>query len=529
MREVIEEKTYALPSQDTVMSRRFDIFVRRAFLGMIPLHLAVIILNAAFDMKWQYATLHSIMAAVAYLIAYRSKDAVKTIIFTHVYATFSITTYLFALLNNQTASYGLVDAERSALVAAASQVGLLAAFLLIPDRPMLPSRNETAYAEKRLNLNAAQYLLMAVGFAALLLKSLGILSDVYASTLISVLYVAIAVRLTFRAGNVFLDPIFILSLGALAVASVFSNERTGLMAAILLLAFLVPMTQSKVLTLKNIAVGYVGWRLLAAFSAVAISARWSREFGGSSIAALFIDGFFSFETMLTLLNPFHVHAAEGAYAGTVNAASGYYSDFYPSVMGGNLLARLTVLPQMDIVVGRLGEIVEYDFAQLQKILLSVLPSVGQEKSLIFSDEIVWALGLRDPDSIGRPLVTIEGELYALGGYLTVFFYVPLIYSLMYWFYTKLCMITGSRAVGILIMSQIFVHTMFSTTILSVTAISSRGMIQLALILLAAVAVGGVLRQRERASVARKARAKARLTHRRAMLSAAVPLRDTPAP
>ena len=477
---------------DALLSDRFDRRMRTAALFLIPLHACAIVVNTFIDGHVLAAAFHLCMAGLAWMIARRSRDAVRTIIFSHVYWTFSFMTYLFAATHLQAPSYGLGDPERSALVALVAQAGLFVAFLLSPSDPALPSRLKEQYRERNGLVTRAQWLLIAAGIVGMVARISGG-ADAFNATLILLLYVALSLRIARNAGHLLKDPVIWVTFCALAYMSIATNERTDIMAMLLLVSFALVMTQKRLLTWKNALIAYVSWRLLYVFSSVSIAIRWARN-SGQSLFDLFTSHFFTADTFWALVNPLHLHQADILYNATARR-SGFYSEFLGSVT--DLGGRLTVLPQMDIVVSRWPEATMARWDELWAIVLSALPSLGQTKSLIFSDEVVWELGLRGRETIGRPMITAVGELYVIGGYGAILLVIPFCFWVMHWGYRLIARTIGSRVAAILVMSQLFINTVFSTTILSVIIGTIRMPLQLVALLAITALVVGATSRRER--------------------------------
>jgi hypothetical protein len=466
-----------LAQRDALYAQRFDMRVRACLTWLIPPHAILILVTALYDQRLTGALAHLTMAGLAFVIVRASRDGVRTIIFSHVYWTFSFATYAYALAHGQLASTGLAAPERSALIALTSQAGLFLAFWLSPSAPPLATLDPDTAGMRRQTVAHIESVLLALGLAGMAVKLWHLLPEAYGAALMLLFQVGLAIRIL-RHERPLRDPVLLLSLVLLTALSVATNERADLMAALLLLVFAVIMAGDRLLTPLNLLVAYLGWRLLTVFSAIALSVRWARE-APWRLANLFADRFFSLETLHSLANPLHTHAAARLYERQAEL-----SPFFAALPGGpaDLLARLALLPQMDVVVARIDPS-GVRWGDLLAILVSALPSFGQDKLLIFSDVIVWELGLRVRDSLGRPMITAEGELFAIGGYAAIALVIPACFLALFWGYRLIARLTGSRVIAILVASQLFVTGIFSTTLLSVVTQSIREPLQLALILL----------------------------------------------
>jgi len=461
--------------RDALLADRFDRRVRSTFTWLIAPHALLIVASTLYDQRLMAALMHLAMAGMAFCIVRASRDTVRTIIFTHSYWTFSFLTYAYAALNGELASGLLLAPERSTLVAMTSQAGLSLAFMLSPAAPAL--QESQASTERRERLAGIEPILLALGIVGVACKFLPLVPQAYAASLVLLLHTGLAIRILNRE-RALRDPVLLASLALLAAVSVATNERTDLMGVLLLIGFAAILTQKWLLTPLNLLTAYLGWRLLTVFSAISLSVRWAREAPWHAME-LFAERFFSTQTLRTLVDPFHTHAAARLYESQAEP-----SPFFAALPGGpaDLLARLALLPQMDAVVARLDP-AGVRWADLWAIMVSALPSFGQDKLLIFSDILVWELGLRPHDSIGRPMITAEGELFALGSYPAVFLGIALCFLALHLGYRLITRLTGSRVIAILIVSQLFINSVFSTTLLSVVTQTVREPLQLALLLL----------------------------------------------
>jgi hypothetical protein len=468
---------YKFLAKDRLLAERFDSRVRTAMRLLIPVHAVIIFLNAVIDGVWDAALAHMGMAAIAWFIVSRSSDGIRTFIFTNVYWMFSFTTYFYALTHGQTASYGLGSPDRSALIALVSQAGLLCAFFLTPRQDVMKASQGENYAKRMAVFRGAQYPLALLGIIGLFGESLG-LPSIYSATLISILYVALSIRLT--SGRFLKDPALWAMFISLLIVSASGNSRSALMALIFMMGFALLIFKKNLFSPLLLFSLYLGARLLGVFSDVMLSIRWARD-TSVSMFGLFLENFFSLETLLAIINPLYTSAAAKALAESPSSEGGFYTAFFSG--SGGLMTRLTLLPQMDIVVSKIPDDAPVRWADLWgNLFWNVIPSIGQQKDLILSDQIVWELGLRAWYNIGRPMITVQGELYSIGGYATVFFVTIFLYYMMSYFYGAISRLLGSRVSGIMIMSQMMIGTVMTTTLLSVAVVTTRGSLQLVLIL-----------------------------------------------
>lgn len=481
--------------RDAILAGRFDLRVWSFVRFVIPFHVALVLLNFTLDQQFLTACAHLAMAAIAWLVTMRCRDGIRIIIFTNVYWMFSVATYAYAFLNGQTASYGLGNAERAALVALVSQLALYMACLLTPNRGVLLKTDEFKYLRRRSTLNTLQYPFLIVGLLGVIVGNYGLLPSAYAATIGYFLLVAMSIRLA--GGKIAQDPVLLGIFALMFYISAASSGRTALMALLFMLGFAVLMLKEKIISFGTLIAAYFTMRLLSIFSALLLSVRWTR---GTSVstAELFASKFFALDTAFFLINPFYVHPVQLEAATAPENTSGFYSDFFRAG-SDSLLQRLTLLPQMDIVVSKIRDISAIRWDDLwSNIVWNVLPGIfGQDKDLLFSDQIVWELGLRDWASVGRPMITVQGELFSIGGYVCVFLVTFYLYYMMSYLYGVMARMMGGRVTAILIMSQFFVNGFVSTTLLSVAMASTRTPFQFIALLSVIFFIFGMFTKRDK--------------------------------
>lgn len=479
-----------IPDTDQVLAGRFDRRVLTFARFIIPLHLVAIFVMAPFSSTVTSHFAHLAMALIGYWMAHWTRDSIKFIIFSHVYWTFSAITYLYAILRLQAVDFGLGNADRAALIALTAQAGLAVAFLLSPEGDPMRGIDPCRRADKLRISRLLVWPLYVAGVLGVLGELAGVIPSALAQLLTLLFYVAMAMQVA-RTDVPFINMITVSALTIFTFAAASSNERTALFGVILFLLFAALVRMQRVVTPAKLLLVFLGLRFLAVFSAVALSVRWARD-TGLDVLSLFSSSFFSEETLWTLLNPYHVHEAERIYVSTL-AQSSFYSEFMGRSI--DILARLAVLPQMDIVTRQLDPLNALYRDQFLPIVLSALPSFGQDKQLIFSDVVVWDLGLRSRMSLGRPMITAEGELFAIGSYLAVFLTIGICFYIMHLAYRQLTRTIGARIPVILLFAQFSINTIFSTTLLSTVSGTVWTPLQLLFLLVVVFAVAGLtLRQ-----------------------------------
>ena len=468
-------------SRDERFSGRLDHYVHRGMAIWMGLHFVLVLSHLILDGRLVVFLAHLAMLAMAAVILVRSRDCIETIIFSHAFWMFSAMTYVNATLNGQVATTGLINAERAAMIALISQLGLFVAHYFSPRRPALAALSPYQRASAIDRSQATILTIASIGVAGLVLQWAGVLPTAYSESMMLFLYLAIGASILGQGRLRLTDPLIMVSVFLILITVAGSNSRTDLISFVIALAFVWVMVKARPFNFLALALGYVALRLLSAFSSVIISVRPFRE-EPALMRELFMERFFSIETWRVLTRPTYEHAADELHRGTKTTHTGFFSDFFNGAEA-DMLDRLTLLPRMDIVTGRWPQGSEVRWHDLwEQLFWTVLPNIGQTKNLIYSDHVVWDLGLRARDSVGRPMITAEAELYVMGGLPAVILVIPLCFWIMNQVYRWIVRMTGSRVMAILVMSQFFINSVLSTTALSTVLGTVRFPLQVAVLL-----------------------------------------------
>ncbi|MDA9543896.1 hypothetical protein ACM43_04875 [Bradyrhizobium sp. CCBAU 45321] len=465
-----------LADKDRTYSDRFD----RRLLSVAPwlmyVHAGLILVNAAIDGQYPANAYHAAMLLLAALAFSVLNDGILFILFTHVYWMFSFMTYFYASVHGNLASFGLVDPAAAAFVAFCSQFACTVALLVVKlgPKPFSASVRRTRWAE---DLIKVQPVILFIGIVGVLAKLAGAVPDVYAGVLTSFIYIWLAIRLVSRRSGSGLDVLMIVVGTLIVISSIRSSLRTDVFAFVLLLAVFFLMAYPRtIFSFRNIVFAFLGFRLLSLFSAVLLYARTFKE-SGTSLIGVVSEKLFSVEALLYIINPLSTGLALPT---TATVRSSISPLFFGSDTG--FLPRLTLLPQMDMVTGRIGEIKETNWGEVLNVINAILPSFGQDKDLVLSDRIIWQLGLRDPGTVARPMITAEAEWFYMGGIWSVFLAKLLFVYLLFLLYRYLCTKFCLRSVVIILMSQTLIYIVFTSTAISVLAVTVRSPIILILLL-----------------------------------------------
>lgn len=470
-----------LITTDDLFSLRLDVHLRRIMGAGMVLTLVLVFVHVVADGRFGVFAFHLATLVMAAFVFLRSRDAIETIIFTHTFWMFTAMTYFNATLNMQVATTGLVNPERAALIATVSQLALLIAHHFSPRRPIFAGGPGPFRLIRGHETASSSSVLALIGVAGLVLQWTGLLPTAYSESMILFLYVAIAVRIV-SAGSVRLsDPVVLVAVALILMTVGESNSRTDLISFVIAMLFVWFMIARRPLNKWALMAGYLGYRLLSAFSSVIISVRPFRD-EPQLMRQLFIERFFSVDTWRMIYRPWSDHPADQLFAGTKTTQSGFFSPFFNGAEA-SMLDRLTLLPRMDIVTGRLAPQSEVRWSDLfDQLFWTVLPNFGQSKNLIYSDQVVWELGLRARDNVGRPMITAEAELYVMGGLAAVAIVIGVCFWVMNLIYRWIARLTGLRSVAILVMSQFFINSILSTTALSTVLSTVRFPLQVALLI-----------------------------------------------
>jgi hypothetical protein len=267
------------------------------------------------------------------------------------------------------------------------------------------------------------------------------------------------------------DPFLIAGTVLCLAVSILDNRR-ALMFELGLTFFLIYLrTAAKAFTIPRCALLLFASIYLGKFSDILLYARLfigkdrPADMLNFMLSSIFSTGF--------LLAPLGL--SDSSVSDAVNSYTNPLSNYRVATFQGRsgILERATLMPHMDTVIGVLPEPIGIEWFELRNIIFSLLPSVGQDKDLIFGDRLTWLTGLRPQGSVGHPLVTSAGEFFAMGGYSVLYLCAVAIFGLLFLELRIVAKLFGNRVVAIMfIFTQAF-YMMFSSTALSATAVTIR--------------------------------------------------------
>ncbi len=341
------------------------------------------------------------------------RDILRLLLVAHPTISYMFFTLVYGFLNGNPGLDGLLNAGRGFTITLVYQFAIFGAdaFILL-----VAGRKHDAAAEATAPSNPYAMRVGWVLVAVLAVFASARLTFLTAHTPVLVGLIVATVAWTVHARNgKKIAGLALATLIAFFLISSITNGRTILLVLLLAWALLMIAYAPRVLTIKNIVLGIVCLGVLNWISYSFLEARKFRT-DTTDVFEETINIAFSPEGLTHLLL---ISDDEIPIYDTVGSA--YRSDFIRTSVWGPVAdtswtGRLALIAHMDIVTGRLAEPDEIDWRIVAGTVGSVLPNFGDKQELLYSDELVWGLSLRPRQSVGRPLVTVAGELYAIGGF-----------------------------------------------------------------------------------------------------------------
>lgn len=478
-RQEFAEKRMNAPADiiatDFAASDRFDKRMRNVLkIGLVlslPLFLFQLTIAPEFSLL-----MHSACALLAAAMVALHRDGWRAFFYSSPYWTFSFMLLVNASGRAVSIDYNILDPDRAAAIVLVSQFGVAVVGLIDALVQNQPRQASAAAVERTNNL---VFTLLVSSIIVLALRFTGGISPIVAKSFFYLLPILVTINFL-RRGARASDPYFLFLFGGYSALAVIDNSRTDLLSFVLLGVVLLMIFGQRFVTWQRLVLAYFFARFLTAFSAVSIAVRPLRDTPDQMISEA-LSRLFSLETLITLLNPFHTHSASYLYAQRQTGYSLFRSYFYG---GGDtsIFDRLTLLPQMDIVTGRMPLPTYVDFAKLwQTTVPSALPNFGQQKITMLGDELVWELALRSRESVGRPMITSQAEAWALGGYWGVLIISIFVFACWAVTYRLMLRYFGLRTVVQAFNSLLIVYGVLTTTILGQTLAMLRSPLQVLLL------------------------------------------------
>lgn len=383
----------------------------------------------------------SIFATIIVLLTVRYEhDTLLLIIVNSPTITYLFSTFLFSALTANLPLDGMFNVDRAFTISFIYQFGVAVAYIVIKPISGLSSLTDSAFTyiyspEKLYFISVISLIILATA------RAIG-----FGQSLIGALLPLLWWSITASSQRKIVPATYIvifIGVSALFAVSLVANQRSYMFSSVLFIAMFYASYSSRVLSFSRVSAVAIGCIALSIISQSFLNARPNdrTNVSVSQVASDTLGGIFSFDTWANALPSLQVDSDD---AGAVSQSSRYYSPFLqggPAVtknQSGTISARFAQLGHMDIVTGQYPLMTGFDAANWKDHVVSaILGSRGESTAALYSDELVWQLGLRPRGSIGRPLVSVAGELYMLSGIyfmlaMTIGIYI-ILFSGILWF------------------------------------------------------------------------------------------------
>lgn len=416
----------------------------------------------------------------------REYDVAILFLAIHPTLTYAATTAAFSIAHLNLSLTGFVDKDTAFVIVSVYQAAIFSAYLvsrLVSNRSI-----SNDFALPALNKNRASVVTLA-GFCIFVLFALTPDSSTLASisgTAIAVMCFGLGSYVTADGMRRIFAPIAV-SLIAVGGCALLLNQRTSLFLILLFWIIIILSISKSLFSWRNLLISIAAIFIinLVTFSFVAAREEHSENPDINTISRT-IDIALSARGLDAAIPFIDSEPSSRSYSSRTNR---YYSNFLGGgpndsndVSASSTLARLAQMGAMDIVTGRLGDVNEIDVSRWWQLLISTMPDFGQAKDLRLSDDIVWELGLRDRTSIGRPLVTVAGEMYAIGGFAGLFILASTVFLAIFLELLILRRVIGYSAVYVGTAFSILYGITMTGTALSAIAVATRALPQIIIVL-----------------------------------------------
>lgn len=478
---------------DAAAQAAFGNRARAVFKVLAYAHVALIVAHLIFGAALGFTALHLALAFGLYACVRLIRDPVKLFIYGHPTVLFSLTPYLYSTMAMRTADEGLFDPFRSSLIAALYQLGMygpaiisvVARYVTTERRKKPPRRPALASA---LVVPIFYRTLTLLGAAGVLGRGMSIspFATAVADQVQSLFWIGLSLHLFARRRLYPLSADIIFALLICVAITVTANARSFLLEILFFMGTAHLMLARKAFSWRWAVPVWLLIATLNTFSAVTIEIRYTYPKGSPDKIAAYVQTLTSPETLASIFIPGRKYVGLGLSGRAESRARTLYNTPYFKHQSG-FFERLTLLPAMDIVTGRVGDISRVNGPAIKELFRANLPFVSG-KDLLYSDRVTWELGLRNRDVIGRPMITSAGELYTMAGYGAVLLFGLGFSSLLIVEYNLLVKICGSYVVAALLFLHILLYATITSTALSCTALVFRSLPIMLLTLAALVAL-----------------------------------------
>lgn len=330
-----------------------------------------------------------------------------------------ITSQIFAALAGNLSFSGFFDLSVSGLIVVIYQAAAIAAYLMYA----LFLRRGTLVDHTDSYLSFRNAMIVALtSVAGLLLIRLAAFGQSLLPLLIPVAWWAVASVASRTQRTASLVAIFLATSFLLLIVSFLVNQRTYVATAAVAGVLVACAKLNKIVSVRNVLILAFGTIIANVVSISLLAARPDDPATATvgSTTDLALEAVLSPTTWVQAL-PFLGSAQGEKYR--AERTSKYYSNFLAGGEGkiidlsDSLWARLAQLGHLDIVVGQKSIVTEVDLESLKDEIEFIMPGREADDNIarLYSDVVVWDMGLRRNQLVGRPLVTVAGEMYLLTG------------------------------------------------------------------------------------------------------------------
>lgn len=465
---------------DAAAQARFGARSRSVFKFLSCAHVTLIFGHLIFGAGLAFTALHLALAILLYTCVSLIRDPVKLFVYCHPTILFSLTPYLYSTFAMKTADDGLFDPFRSSLIAALYQLGMygpaiisVVARYMTVERPRAPSRRPALAGV--LVAPVFYRALILLGAAGILVRGMNIspFVNAMADQAQSLFWVGLTLHLFARRRLYPLSADIIFALLICGAVTVMANARSFLLEIVFFMGTAHLMLAHKAFGWRGMVPVWLLISTLNTFSAITIEIRYTYPKGSPDKVAAYVQTLASPEALAAIFIPGRKYIGLGLSGRAEAGSRTLYNTPYFKHQSG-FFERLTLLPAMDIVTGRVGDISRVNESAIRELFRANLPFIS-DKDLLYSDRVTWELGLRNRDVIGRPMITAAGELYTMAGYGAVLLFGLGFSSFLIIEYNLLVKICGSYVVAALLFLHILLYATITSTALSCTALVLRSL------------------------------------------------------
>jgi hypothetical protein len=442
-------------------------------------HLALILVHAALGVSIWFTTANLAIYVIAQLILLFERDAILCFVATHVAWLFSYSAYVYSTLSGRPVDANLYGPDQSISIILIYHLGCTCAYGLykLTKRRSVPLPGPEAYYEFQ-GMISRRSIFILLGFAPAFLDVLvrSSWSSSLARQVSALIWLGIGLRYVLRK-NLGLDLYIAGICFAFFVVASMQGARSLLLAPIISFAciYIYQRDEMKALRPRNLIIALVAINALSVISEVTLDLRLNLS---TESRANFIGQFAQRITepgnLESFVNPFHKSISSERIKDYVTAEVGkdrFQTPYYASI--NTLASRLVSLPMLDVVCGIYPTGSPIKFNEIKNILLSLLPDIGQEKDLIYSDRLTWDMGLRDFGNVGRPEVTNACELFTIAGWSGMFAITFLEFLAFYLLLDILKRQLKFPILWVSVLPQIVIWVTITSTALSIAAYITR--------------------------------------------------------